>query len=113
LGTRGDTAARHLLSPEHASVGKPDVWIVNEASLLSARDTTKLFEQANKQNARVILVGDIKQLGSVEAGAAFAQLQGAGKETAKLGEIVRQTNVLAKDVVLASIERDARKALAA
>lgn len=113
LGTRGDTVARHLLSPERSSVGKPAVWIVDEASLLSARDTAKLFEQADKQNARVILVGDIKQLGSVEAGAAFAQLQSAGMETAKLGEIVRQSNVLTKDAVLASIEGDARKALAA
>lgn len=113
LGTRGDTVARHLLSPEHISAAKPAVWIVDEASLLSARDTANLFEQANKQNARVILVGDIKQLGSVEAGAAFAQLQGAGMETAKLGEIVRQTNVTTKDAVLASIEGDARKALAA
>ena len=113
LGTRGDTVARHLLSLERASGGKPAVWIVDEASLLSARDTAKLFEQADKQNARVILVGDIKQLGSVEAGAAFAQLQSAGVETAKLAEIVRQTNAPAKDAVLASIEGDARKALAA
>lgn len=113
LGTRGDTVARHLLSPEHASFGKPAVWIVDEASLLSARDTAKLFEQAEKQNARIILVGDIKQLGSVEAGAAFAQLQCAGMETARLGEIVRQTNVTTKEAVLASIEGDARKALAA
>src|SRR5690606_28813060 len=104
LGTRGDTVARHLLSPEHAKAGKSAVWIVDEASLLSARDTAKLFEQADKQNARVILVGDVKQLGSVEAGAAFAQLQDAGMETAKLGEIVRQTNVLAKEAVFASIE---------
>ena len=113
LGTRGDTVARHLLSPERASVGKPALWMVDEASLLSARDTAKLFERAEKHNARIILVGDIKQLGSVEAGAAFAQLQGAGMETAKLGEIVCQTNVQAKDAVLASIEGDARKALAA
>jgi hypothetical protein len=55
----------------------------------------------------------VKQLGSVEAGAAFAQLQGAGMETAKLGEIVRQTNTATKDAVLASIEGDARKVLAA
>src|SRR3546814_5262326 len=55
----------------------------------------------------------VKQLGSVEAGAAVAQLQGAGMETAKLAEIVRQTNTATKDAVLASIERDAKKALAA
>ena len=113
LGARSDTVARHLLSPERPHQGQPAAWIVDEASLLSSRDTARLFDLAEKQNARVILVGDVKQLGSVEAGAAFAQLQGAGMETAKLGEIVRQTNTATKDAVLASIEGDARKALAA
>ena len=113
LGVRSDTVARHLLSPERPSQGQPAAWIVDEASQLSARDTAKLFDLAKKQNARVILVGDVKQLGSVEAGAAFAQLQGAGMEVAKLSEIVRQTNTATKDAVLASIEGDAKKALAA
>lgn len=113
LGARSDTVARHLLSPERPHQGQPVAWIVDEASLLSGRDTARLFDLADKQNARIILVGDVKQLGSVEAGAAFAQLQGAGMETAKLGEIVRQTSTAAKDAVLASIEGDAKKALAA
>lgn len=113
LGTRGDTVARHLLSPERPQPGQPAAWIVDEASLLSARDTARLFDLADKHDARVILVGDVKQLGSVEAGAAFAQLQGAGMETAKLAEIVRQTNDATKEAVLASIEGDAKKALAA
>ena len=80
---------------------------------MSARDTARLFDLAEKQNARVILVGDVKQLGSVEAGAAFAQLQGAGMETAKLGENVRQTNPATKDAGLAFNQGDAPKALAA
>jgi conjugative relaxase-like TrwC/TraI family protein len=113
LGTRGDTVARHLLSPERPLSGQPAAWIVDEASLLSARDTARLFDLADKHHARVILVGDVKQLGSVEAGAAFAQLQGAGMETARLAEIVRQTNHATKEAVLASIEGDAKKALAA
>ncbi len=113
LGTRADTVARHLLSPGQPSSNQPAAWIVDEASLLSARDTARLFELAEKHRARIILVGDVNQLGSVEAGAAFAQLQAAGMETAKLGEIVRQTNAATKDAVLASIEGDARKALAA
>jgi conjugative relaxase-like TrwC/TraI family protein len=111
LGARSDTVARHLLPPERPHHGQPAAWIVDEASLLSARDTARLFDLADKLNARVVLVGDVKQLGSVEAGAAFAQLQGAGMETAKLAEIVRQTNAAAKDAVLASIEGDAKKAL--
>ncbi len=113
LGTRGDTVARHMLSPGPSASGQPAAWIVDEASLLSARDTARLFDLAEKHNARVVMVGDVKQLGSVEAGAAFAQLQTAGMETGKLAEIVRQTNNATKDAVLASIEGDAKKALAA
>ncbi|KTE18235.1 exonuclease V subunit alpha [Sphingopyxis sp. H050] len=113
LGARGDTVARHLLVPEDSAHGQPVAWIVDEASLLSARDTARLFGLAEQHNARVILVGDVKQLGSVEAGAAFAQLQTAGMETATLGEIVRQSNAATKEAVLASIEGDAKKALAA
>ncbi|WP_206240652.1 MobF family relaxase [Novosphingobium terrae] len=113
LGARSDTVARHLLSPELPNQGQPAAWIVDEASLLSARDTARLFDLAERHNARVVLVGDVQQLGSVEAGAAFAQLQGAGMETAKLSEIVRQTNEATKEAVLASIEGDAKKALAA
>jgi len=113
LGARSDTVARHLLSPERPQPGQPAAWIVDEASLLSARDTARLFDLADKHDARIILVGDVKQLGSIEAGAAFAQLQGAGMETVKLAEIVRQTNDATKEAVLASIEGDAKKALAA
>ncbi|WHO39433.1 MobF family relaxase [Sphingobium sp. AP49] len=113
LGTNGDTVARHLLSPERGGPGRPAAWIVDEASLLSARDTARLFELAAKHDVRILLVGDVKQLGSVEAGAAFAQLQGAGMETARLTEIVRQINGATKEAVLASVEGDARKAMAA
>jgi conjugative relaxase-like TrwC/TraI family protein len=111
LGTRGETVAKHLINPSAAATGERSVWIVDEASMLSARDTGTLLESAIKANARVILVGDVNQLGSVGAGAAFAQLQGAGMETAKLAEIVRQTNPLTKEAVEASIQGDARRAL--
>jgi conjugative relaxase-like TrwC/TraI family protein len=111
LKMRGDTVARHLLAPENRHHAGPSVWILDEASMLSARDMAKLLIAAEKANARLILVGDVKQLGSVGAGAAFAQLQGAGMETATLAEIVRQTNPLTKEAVEASIQGDARRAL--
>jgi conjugative relaxase-like TrwC/TraI family protein len=111
LGTKGETVAKHLIGASGADAGERSVWIVDEASMLSARDTATLLEAATKANARVILVGDVKQLGSVGAGAAFAQLQRAGMATAKLDVIVRQTNPLTKDAVEASIQGDARRAL--
>lgn len=111
LGMRGATVAKHVLgNPDKTRGG---IWIVDEASMLSARDMASLLALGEKANARIVLVGDVKQLGSVDAGAAFKQLQDAGMQTAKLDEIVRQTNVATKDAVQASIEGDARKALSA
>ncbi len=112
LGLRGDTVARHLLAPEAKTAGKDAVWIVDEASMLSAHDMAKLMTRADKAGARLVLVGDVKQLGSVGAGAAFAQLQQAGMATAKLAEVVRQTNADTREAVMASIEGHAGKVLA-
>jgi conjugative relaxase-like TrwC/TraI family protein len=111
LALRGETVAKHLMTQAPVNTNGRSVWIVDEASMLSARDTATLLESAAKANAHLILVGDVKQLGSVGAGAAFAQLQDAGMATAKLAEIVRQTNPLTKEAVEASIHGDARRAL--
>ena len=112
LETRADTLARHLLAPGRPTL-KERLWIVDEASLISAADAAKLLGLAESHRARVLLVGDTAQLGSVAAGAAFAQLQGAGMETARLTQILRQTNEHAKTAVEASLAGDAKKALAA
>ncbi len=111
LGQRGETVARQLARNSASLSG--GVWIVDEASLLSARDMAALLGLAADSKARVVLVGDVKQLGSVGAGAAFAQLQSAGMATARLDNVVRQTNSATREAVLASIEGDARKALVA
>ena len=89
ISAHTSTGDAMVLVLEGSAPCQPVAWIVDEASLLSARDTARLFDLAEQHDARVILVGDVKQLGSVEAGAAFAQLQTAGMETATLGEIVR------------------------
>jgi conjugative relaxase-like TrwC/TraI family protein len=109
LGQRGETVARQLARNGASLSG--GVWIVDEASLLSARDMAALLGLAADSKARVVLVGDVKQLGSVGAGAAFAQLQSAGMATVRLDNVVRQTNSATREAVLASIEGDARKAL--
>jgi conjugative relaxase-like TrwC/TraI family protein len=113
LGLRSDTVSRHLVSPEAKGLGRGAVWIVDEASMLSARDMAALMASADRAGARLVLVGDVRQLGSVGAGAAFAQLQQAGMATAKLANVVRQTNADTREAVMASIEGHAGKALAA
>lgn len=95
-----------------ASRGR-ETWIVDEASMVGARDMAKVLSLAERAGARVVLVGDVKQLGSVEAGRAFGQLQDAGMKTFALDNIVRQENQLTREAVQATIAGDGRRALEA
>lgn len=115
LDLEGHTVARHLLNEggQARAGARRQLWIVDEASLVSAKDMDRLLESARLREAKIVLVGDIKQLGSVGAGAAFRQLQEAGMETLHLTSIVRQTNPLTLEAVEASIVGNARRALEA
>ena len=71
---------------------QPEVWVVDEAGLLSAKDSLALVNKAQEQRARVILVGDTRQLSAVEAGNPFKSLQQAGMATTYLTQSLRQKN---------------------
>jgi ATP-dependent exoDNAse (exonuclease V) alpha subunit len=66
------------------------IWVVDEASMVGTRKMKELLDAAEKHNARVVLVGDRQQLGSVEAGRVFGQMQDLGMKTFRLDKIVRQ-----------------------
>lgn len=116
IGAEGSTVAKAVLGGEtlvvEASRGR-EGWIVDEASMVGARDMAKVLSLAERSGARVVLVGDVKQLGSVEAGRAFGQLQDAGMRTFALDRIVRQENELTREAVQATIAGDGRRALEA
>lgn len=90
-----------------------EVWIIDEASMVSAVEMDDVLGLAARAQARVVLVGDVAQLGSVEAGCAFAQLQHSGMTTIVLDKIVRQTNEMTKEAVEATIAKDAKRAFEA
>jgi ATP-dependent exoDNAse (exonuclease V) alpha subunit len=60
--------------------------------MLGAKQMNQLLKYAQANNARVILVGDTRQIASIEAGKAFGQLQDAGMQCSILDHIVRQKN---------------------
>ena len=102
-----NTVARLLHSDRNrerkSSLQNQVIWIVDEAGLLSAKDAHQLLRKAQAQKARVILVGDIRQLSAVEAGNPFKSLQSAGIQTAYLEESRRQkTEALRAAVVCLS-----------
>ncbi|MEL7332351.1 MAG: MobF family relaxase [Cyanobacteria bacterium J06560_2] len=94
------TVARLLHSKDNNYSSKKAIWIVDEAGLLSAKDAHALLTKAQANNARVILVGDTRQLSAVEAGNPFRSLQSAGMKTCYLEESRRQKTAALKTAVV-------------
>lgn len=115
IRAEGMTVAKMLTTDTGPCEGdrKPEIWVVDEASMMGARDAEALLAQAQAEGARLVLVGDVAQLGSVEAGRSFGQLQDHGMATFKLDEIVRQSNARTREAVEAMLAGDAAKAFAA
>ena len=88
LDIQTKTVAALLASHNRENVNA--IWIVDEAGLLSMKDARSLLTRATAEQARVILVGDTKQLSAVEAGNPFKSLQAGGITTAYLDETLRQ-----------------------
>jgi ATP-dependent exoDNAse (exonuclease V) alpha subunit len=84
---------------------EPQLWIVDEAGLLSTRQARELLDRAEKMGAKVVLVGDRHQHRAVEAGSPFALLiDRAGIATDRLDVIRRQTDGRLRETVLAASE---------
>ncbi|BAZ02848.1 hypothetical protein NIES37_68610 [Tolypothrix tenuis PCC 7101] len=90
LDIQAETVARLLVSEPPQQTELNQIWVVDEAGLLSAKDALALLERATVEQARVLLVGDTKQLSAVEAGNPFKSLQQAGIKTSHLNESNRQ-----------------------
>ncbi|MGT3851424.1 MobF family relaxase [Vibrio cholerae] len=107
---------RSELQGERDGLGKmlektPQLWIVDESSMVGTKLMRDLLQRAGQSGVRVVLTGDVRQLASVEAGAAFRQLQNHGMEAYHLEEIVRQTNRGTRDAVYLSLMKNASHAL--
>ncbi|NMF84110.1 MobF family relaxase [Nodosilinea sp. P-1105] len=101
LGIETTTVAGLLVSQPLDAPPNPTLWIVDEAGLLSMKDAHALLRRATLEQARVLLVGDTRQLSAVEAGNPFKSLQAAGMATAYLETHRRQqTGVLRSAVEL-------------
>lgn len=57
-----------------APLRKGDVFVLDEAGMVASRDMRRLLVEAEKAEAKVILVGDTQQLEAIEAGAPFRAL---------------------------------------
>ena len=95
LSIETNTVARLLLEASLADNTltkrkKRTLWLIDEAGLLSMREAQALLTRAAGQQARVVFVGDTRQLSAVEAGNPFRSLQAGGMLTAHLDQARRQ-----------------------
>jgi|GEM_PF-4317197 len=83
------TLDRYLLeSPNQLPRG--EILVVDEAGMIGSQKMKSLLEKAQQLDNRVILTGDVKQLGSIEAGNPFLLLQQKGIATKQISENKRQ-----------------------
>ena len=88
------------------------VLVIDEASLMGTAQARALLRVAARlEVARLVLVGDARQLRGVEAGQPFGQLQRAGMATAVLDEVRRQRDPDLRAAVQDLIEGEPGEAL--
>jgi conjugative relaxase-like TrwC/TraI family protein len=88
------------------------VLVVDEASMVSARDMHAILSRVEQAGARVVLIGDVQQLQAVEAGKPFAQLQEAGVARAEMSDIIRQNDATLRHAVELAASGDSALSLA-
>jgi Ti-type conjugative transfer relaxase TraA len=73
-----------------------DVLVIDEAGMIGTRQLERVLSHAAEAGAKVVLVGDPKQLQSIEAGAAFRSIH-ERHGGAEIGEVRRQREKWQRD----------------
>ncbi|CAM8621182.1 TraA_Ti, Ti-type conjugative transfer relaxase TraA [Comamonadaceae bacterium] len=73
------------------SLDHKTILIVDESGMVDSRQMNKLLEEAQSRGVRVVLVGDTKQLQSVEAGTPFGRIVHAARNDGTLVEMKEMT----------------------
>jgi conjugative relaxase-like TrwC/TraI family protein len=93
--TRLETAIAKDLEKAKKDFGGNRLFILDESSLASSKDLLRLQTIIEKCEARLALVGDFKQQGSIGAGFSFHDLLAYGIDKAVMQENVRLSNPIA------------------
>lgn len=94
------------------SLDQNTVLVVDEAGMVGTRQMKRLVDACGRAQAKLVLVGDEKQLQAIEAGGAFASIS-RELGTATLSDIVRQREAWQRESVRGFAAGNARDALAA
>jgi conjugative relaxase-like TrwC/TraI family protein len=98
VGIEAETIAAFLTATAQP-LDERTLLLVDEASMVSAKDMHAILSEVEERGAKAVLVGDTRQLEAIEAGAPFRQLIEAGVAHVNVGEIVRQRDLALRQAV--------------
>ncbi len=126
-GIKSMTVQKHLMAANKALIAsqqnplqrlqirhetEKQVWVVDEASQLGSRPMSRLMHLADRLGARVVFLGDTRQLAAIDAGKPFARLFTAGMQRTVIDHNLRQKDQRHKDAAAQASEGQVRKAMA-
>ena len=98
MDTRGYTGEDGKQHEATDKLSRRDILVIDEAGMSGSRQTAALIEDAQKAGAKVVLVGDTRQLQAIDAGAAFRSIQ-ERVGAARIDTIQRQRSDLDRQAV--------------
>jgi len=102
----------HDLATGKDALSNRDILVIDEAGMIGSRQMSALLDHAREAGAKVVLVGDARQLQAIDAGGAFKALQSA-IGAAELHDIRRQKSQTDREMVDALATGRASEALEA
>lgn len=109
-GSFAQTVDGHVLQRETEGKNlsrENTIRVIDEASMLGSVQTLKEIEFAQRDGARIVMIGDIKQLQSLDAGRTFRDCQEKGEiDVVMLTESLRQKSVHTRMLVSAMADKN-------
>lgn len=111
-GLEATTVAGMLrdLDRNEARLSPRTVLMVDEASMVGSEQLARLIDHADKAEAKLVLVGDPEQLGSIEAGGLFAAIA-ERSDPVHLHEVIRHNHEVDREAAKLIREGRSREAL--
>ena len=101
VGIKSHTLHSFLNTKVETAPKKQKVYIVDETGLAGSKQIHKLMQRAEKEKAKIVFIGDVKQFSSIHAGNIFSDMQKFGIQTVELKQTKRQKTEITKSIVAA------------
>ncbi len=106
-----DTRTLASLLASKVSASGNRIYILDESGMVSGRDMDALLQRIDAEGARLLLVGDPRQLSAVEAGSPFQQMLETGAvRYATIDEIQRQRDTRLREIAQAFAKGESDRA---